>query len=268
MIHNYYLYEEDGRLSMIPWDYNLAFGTFQGSNATETVNTPIDTPVSGGTGEDRPMVNWIFSNEVYTQLYHQYFAEFLEKTDFGALIDETAQRIAPYVEKDPSKFYTMEEFETGVATIREFCLLREESVQGQLNGTIPATTQGQSEDASALMDASHITISDMGSMGGMGGGAPGGKETRSFERQVIKTQTSDTSNLESVPEGTGSRQMPDGMGFPGAVEGNFSVLTNGAFSGSPGSEMNQPGNSTTLFLLGVSFLVLAAGLWVAFKFKR
>ncbi|MDO4740591.1 MAG: CotH kinase family protein, partial [Eubacteriales bacterium] len=26
MIHNYYLYEEDGRLSMLPWDYNLAFG--------------------------------------------------------------------------------------------------------------------------------------------------------------------------------------------------------------------------------------------------
>ena len=23
MIHNYYLYEEDGQLSMIPWDYNL-----------------------------------------------------------------------------------------------------------------------------------------------------------------------------------------------------------------------------------------------------
>ena len=28
MVHNYYLYEEDGLLSMIPWDYNLAFGTF------------------------------------------------------------------------------------------------------------------------------------------------------------------------------------------------------------------------------------------------
>ena len=28
MIHNYYLYEEDGMLSMITWDYNLAFGSF------------------------------------------------------------------------------------------------------------------------------------------------------------------------------------------------------------------------------------------------
>lgn len=58
MIHNYYLYEEDGRLSMLPWDYNLAYGTFQPSDTTETVNTPIDTPVSGGAGEDRPMVSW------------------------------------------------------------------------------------------------------------------------------------------------------------------------------------------------------------------
>ena len=29
MVHNYYLYEKEGRLSMIPWDYNLAYGTFQ-----------------------------------------------------------------------------------------------------------------------------------------------------------------------------------------------------------------------------------------------
>ncbi|MFQ9799172.1 MAG: CotH kinase family protein [Clostridia bacterium] len=48
MIHNYYLYEENGQLSMIPWDYNLAFGGFQSaSDATSLVNYPIDTPVSG-----------------------------------------------------------------------------------------------------------------------------------------------------------------------------------------------------------------------------
>ena len=26
--HNYYLYEENGMLNLIPWDYNLAFGGF------------------------------------------------------------------------------------------------------------------------------------------------------------------------------------------------------------------------------------------------
>ncbi len=33
IIHNYYLHESDGRLSMIPWDYNLAFGTFRSADA-------------------------------------------------------------------------------------------------------------------------------------------------------------------------------------------------------------------------------------------
>ena len=47
MVHNYYLYEEEGRLSMIPWDYNLAYGTFQGGDAGSEVNAPIDTPEIG-----------------------------------------------------------------------------------------------------------------------------------------------------------------------------------------------------------------------------
>ena len=86
MIHNYYLYEEDGVLAMLPWDYNLAYGTFQGGNAQSTVNTPIDAPVSGGAGEDRPMWSWILSNSAYTELYHQYFAEFLQTVDEQAII--------------------------------------------------------------------------------------------------------------------------------------------------------------------------------------
>lgn len=75
MIHNYYLYEKDGQLSMLPWDYNLAFGGFQGgSDATAMVNDPIDTPVSGGTVDSRPMLSWIFESEEYIELYHEYFA--------------------------------------------------------------------------------------------------------------------------------------------------------------------------------------------------
>lgn len=118
MIHNYYLYEEDGQLSMIPWDYNLAFGGFSAggfgggdfsrgpsgesgqesgdtsanadmSSGTDTaldsdeadilVNYPIDTPVSGGDVESRPMLAWIFSSEEYTQLYHEYFSQFIQQ---------------------------------------------------------------------------------------------------------------------------------------------------------------------------------------------
>ena len=99
MIHNYYLYEEDGQLSMIPWDYNLAFGGFQGGqDAASMVNYPIDTPVSGGTVGSRPMLAWIFESEEYTKLYHQYFADFIssyfDSGYFTQMMAQTKQLIA------------------------------------------------------------------------------------------------------------------------------------------------------------------------------
>lgn len=178
MIHNYYLYEENGVMEMIPWDYNLAFGTFQGgSDATSLVNHPIDTPVSGGDVSSRPMLAWIFENEEYTELYHKYFAEFLamfyENGTLEEMITTVSKMIAPYIEKQPTEFYTYEEFQTGIATLKDFCALRLESIEGQLNGTIPTTANGQSADSSALIDGSGIKVSDMGSFGG-GGGFGGG----------------------------------------------------------------------------------------------
>ena len=210
MIHNYYLYEENGKMSMIPWDYNLAFGGFsagggQGDgsngNATEPVNYPIDTPVSGGTVDSRPMLAWIFANKEYTEQYHEYFSEFITECFDSGYVEElvwsTAEMISPYVEKDPTKFCTYDEYETGVETLLEFLALRASSVSGQLSGTIPSISEGQQEDSSALVDASNINISDMGSMGNMGeGNAP---------------------DMQNMPNGG----MPDGN-RPGAMDGKTS----------------------------------------------
>lgn len=186
MIHNYYLYEEDGQLSMIPWDYNLAFGGFLGSSdATALVNYPIDTPVSGGTVDSRPMLAWIFSSEEYTQLYHQYFsqflAEWLDSGSFSQTLQQVVDLITPYVEKDPTKFCTTEEFQAGVEALEDFCLLRAQSVQGQLEGTIPSTDDRQSADSSSLVDASSVDISAMGTMENGGG-------QRSWERGMGQSQ--------------------------------------------------------------------------------
>lgn len=169
MIHNYYLYEKDGLLSMIPWDYNLAFGGFlSDTDATALINYPIDTPVSGGTLDSRPMLSWIFKDDTYTELYHQYFTEFITEyfdNDYiYEMIDSTKELISPYVEKDPTKFCTYKEFEDGVSTLKEFCRLRAKSVGSQLDGTIPSTAEEQAQNASTLIDGSAVTISAMGSM--------------------------------------------------------------------------------------------------------
>ena len=162
MIHNYYLYEDGGLLSMLPWDYNLAFGGFMGSSDAEAlVNWSIDDPTSDGDTESRPMLAWIFESEEYTELYHAAFAEFIESVftsgEFELLFDETVELISPYVERDPTKFCTYEEFELGAETLREFCLLRAESIGYQLAG----------EDVT--VDASGLDISAMGSMNNTAG---------------------------------------------------------------------------------------------------
>lgn len=200
MIHNYYLYEEDGILSMIPWDYNLAFGTFQGGNATEEVNSPIDSPVSDGKTDDRPMVDWIFDSTEYTELYHQYFKEFLDEVDILSIIENAENLIAEYVEKDPTKFCTYEEFSKGVETLKEFCSLRTESVKGQLDGVIPSTTNGQEEDDSMLVDASHITISDMGTMSNNMG--MGGRDQNGHSRTQETGENTLQENAEDMPQET------------------------------------------------------------------
>lgn len=149
------------------------------------MNYPIDTPVSGGTVDSRPMLAWIFSSEEYTQLYHQYFSQFLaEWLDSGAFaqaFQQVVDLITPYVEKDPTKFCTTEEFQAGVEALEDFCLLRAQSIQGQLEGAIPSTDDGQSEDSSTLVDASSVDISAMGTMNNGGG-------QRSWERGMGQSQ--------------------------------------------------------------------------------
>lgn len=184
MIHNYYLYEKDGILSMIPWDYNLAFGGFVGgSDSTSMINFPIDSPVSGGDTDSRPMLAWIFADEEYTELYHEALSEFIanyfESGYFEEEIDRVTALISPYVEKDPTKFCTYNEFTEGVAALKKFCTLRAESVRGQLDGTIPSTSDAQSEDSSALISGLSVSISAMGSMN-VGGGMGGGKQDGGF----------------------------------------------------------------------------------------
>ena len=195
IIHNFVLYEGSGKLYMTPWDYNLAFGgMMMDSTATDVVNAPIDSPTGSdfvaddeadqnqgggmfGMGSsstesysNRPMVSFIFLNQDYTDRYHELYYEFITTVDIQGIIDNAYNLIKSYVAKDPSAWYTYDEFELGVDTLKKVNELRVQSVYGQLAGTIPSTASGQKADSSSLIDASSITISDMGSQMNTGNG--------------------------------------------------------------------------------------------------
>ena len=173
LVHNYYLYEENRKLSMIPWDYNLAFATFGEADATERVNTPIDTPIVDGTNEDRPMFSWIIKDQRYKEIYHDRMKRFADDCDISGMIDQTKSMISSYVERDPTKFCSYQEFEEGVLTLKRFCELRLMSIQGQLEGYIPSTTDGQKADPSKLIDAKELDLTKMGVMDSSGFGGYG-----------------------------------------------------------------------------------------------
>ncbi|MBE5905879.1 MAG: spore coat protein CotH [Lachnospiraceae bacterium] len=169
MLHNYFLYEKDGKLSMLPWDYNLAFGGFSGgSNATSLVNTGIDSPLSGANAENRPMWNFIASNETYLNTYHELFdsllKDYFESGDFEKEIEELYEMIKPYVEKDATAFYTSEEFEAGYTTLKQFITARAESIRAQLDEKL--ATISNKQDSASQIQATDIDVKKMGSQGG------------------------------------------------------------------------------------------------------
>lgn len=230
MVHNYYLYEKDGVMSMIPWDYNLAFGGFTGdSDATGTVNTAIDTLVSGGDDSDRPMAGWITASEESLALYHEKYRQFIDAVFtsgwFESEFDRVSAMIAPYVEKETRAFYSYEEFQTAADTLKTFCLKRAQSVQGQLDGSIPATSAAQ-QGSDALIDASELSITAMGGMNNGKGGDRGGNAGfpgsfgGDFSFDGGSFIPGDMPQPPTQGENGGPPDMPDG-GFDGSFGGGF-----------------------------------------------
>ncbi len=175
MAHNYYLYESDGQLNLLPWDYNLAFGGMggmggmrgmggreEGESATSMVNDAIDLAFSG-----TEFFDTLMEHEEYHAAYYRYLQqlveEYVEGGGFETFYQNTRSKIDSLVERDPTAFYTYEEYQEAADTLYEAVKLRGQSISGQLAGTIPSTEQEQ-RNSDALVDASCLDLSVMGSM--------------------------------------------------------------------------------------------------------
>ena len=179
MAHNYYLYEYDGQLNIIPWDYNLSLGGMSmgsSGDATEMINDAIDTPFSG-----TKFFNALLENEEYLAIYHEYLRILTEEYVDGGRFDEVYNRITSQIDElvktDPTAFYNNDEYTAAKEMLYEVIKLRAKSIEGQLDGSIASTDNGQRTDKSGMIDASHIDVKVMGQFG-MGGFAGGIKERR------------------------------------------------------------------------------------------
>ena len=103
--------------------------------------------------KNRPLFHNLMKIDQYFQKYQQYFddliSQYFENGRFQILLRETREMIAPYVEKDPTAFCSYEDHMLAADTLEQVCLLRAQSVRGQLEGEIPPTIRGQQENPGA-----------------------------------------------------------------------------------------------------------------------
>ncbi len=142
--HNYLIKTSRGHSTLLPWDYNLAFQTLwldedDSLPEGDPLEYDIDTPLLGPEPESRPLWQLIATNPDYLEQYHiafrQLLNDYLLSGDCLETISETYSLIRPYVEADPTKFYTLDEFDAGVEYLHRFVYHRTKSIEDQLDDT-------------------------------------------------------------------------------------------------------------------------------------
>lgn len=235
MYHNYYLYENNGKCQILPWDLNLSFGGYGakngGSGTSSTINFPIDNPVSGNL-EDMPLIGKLLEVDEYKELYHSYLQqiadEYFNSGYYSDLVNRIDTLISPYVEKDPTAFCTYEEYKASIPEMITFGEDRTKSVLAQLNGEQPSTTYGSIE--------STINMSALGDMGG-GGGKPGEKDrnTNEFNGKIPTESNNGIENGNMIPSTPNNENIQKDTNIPDKNQDSTSEANQGNIA----TNMNQ-----------------------------
>ncbi len=239
MAHNYYLYESGGRLNLIPWDYNLTLGGMGRSNdADGVVNAAIDNAFSSTEFFDTLMEDETCHSQYYAYL-QQLVSDYINGGGFDAFYTRVRSQIDALVETDPTAFYSYDEYLAAAETLYQVVKLRGQSIQGQLDGTIPSTEAAQ-QGSDALVDASALDLSVMGYMNN------GGQEAREAPQQG-QTQMPERGD---APAGDAAGSPPDRDGAS-AAEGTDSSAAR-----------------ETLLQYGLCGLIFAAAMVFALLYQR
>lgn len=108
---NYYLYDNPttGKFNIIPWDMNESFGVY-----TNNWNVFTQSITTASNMTQRPLIERMLENDSLRIVYMYYIAEmkdsFASCDSISAYIEETTPLIDPYIQTDPNKFYSYQNF--------------------------------------------------------------------------------------------------------------------------------------------------------------
>ncbi|WP_338553534.1 CotH kinase family protein [Paenibacillus sp. KS-LC4] len=273
--HNYMLYgDADGKFSVLPWDFNMSFNGYSGggggrntaaagtttsttttSTTTTVTNTnattaSVDVPVMGISLDSVPMIGNLLEVPEYKAKYLTYVNELVDY--LGGIenrITELAAIIRPSVTADPTKFYTVEQFESNVAYSATGDAAGGMQGGGAMEGMTPpddagmtpptmpdGTSAARPDNAGAATGSTSDTTSTgtagqvPGQGGGQGQGGQGGQGMRTMAAGSLMTFA--LNRLASLQEQLGLAVTPlpatTATTTPATAAGAISVLLNGS----------------------------------------
>jgi len=260
MKHNYYLYEQDGICSILPWDYNLAFGAFQGESASNVINFSIDNPVADSL-ESSPLIGKLLEVEEYKEKYHEYLNEIVQDYVNSGVFTETINNIdnliGDYVKNDATAFYTYEEYVASIPELITYGVDRAKSISAQLSGSQSSTSTGNM--------ATNLNLSALGSQGG--GGNREGKDIP----QDIKENNNPEKGMGIGEKANNMQNNPE----KGAHQGTFKPGNNPGDINRENSLNNMRINTSNdtniksnLIIYGICLLGIISAIIVVLRFKR
>jgi hypothetical protein len=171
--------------------------------------------------DDRPLVKRLLAHKPFMEQYHAYLQQCLDggfaEGKLESRIDELIALVRPFVEKDETKFFTMEQFEKGITQDGEGGDMMRPGGMGGFGGPGPQGTQADADipsdmpdDLAMLVAASKSTGGDnrrmgFGRGGGGGGGGPPGMGAPGLKSFISKRRTSVRAQL----DGTRASKLTD-----------------------------------------------------------
>ncbi|WP_125152020.1 CotH kinase family protein [Clostridium rectalis] len=278
MYHNYYLYENKGKCSIIPWDLNMSFAGFKVSDSSKAVNFPIDTPVTGSL-EEAPLIGKLLQIDEYKEIYHNYLQkivnDYVYNGEFEKSVNFLDKLIGNYVKKDPTAFYTYEEYKKSIPQLLIFGKDRSKSVTAQLKGEQNSDTYGNI-----------ITTLNLDALGSMGTGDKEKSESeQKHNNKNTKINKENISKINKIINGADIKDLTSAqkeelekLGVDETVLNMFKnkdqAMDKGKLPGdieNKDEEFSQGVNSFNLankIILVASIVALIAGLIFSKRFKR
>jgi hypothetical protein len=143
--NNYYIYEKDGRFTMIPCNMSGAMGGYEDEDIAN-----LDEPYNG---EDVsfPLVTKLLSIEEYKQKYYGYVENYVEWAEINIpeMVEKQSAVIDIYAKNAESAFYTYDEYRNAIALYEEPAdeTQTEETTQATTVATTVESTSEQTTEA-------------------------------------------------------------------------------------------------------------------------